>query len=151
MYVDTVALRFGIESSILFDRIAQDRRRRQEEALRDRQRRAGDSAGGSPSDGGAGNDGAPDGGWNDGGVLPDSTGQASQGPLLENRILAPAESDLLYFLLCYGQEKLDFATDSPYYSGDEELKQSVAEFIREAMDADCTVFANSAYRALYDE
>ena len=151
VYVDTVALRFGIESSILFDRIAQDRRRRQEEALRDRQRRAGDSAGGSPSDGGAGNDGAPDGGWNDGGVLPDSTGQASQGPLLENRILAPAESDLLYFLLCYGQEKLDFATDSPYYSGDEELKQSVAEFIREAMDADGTVFANTAYRALYDE
>ena len=151
VYVDTMALRFGIESSILFDRIAQDRRRRQEEALRDRQRRAGGSAGDGPSDGGAGNDGAPDGGWNDGGVLPDSAGQASQGPLLENRILAPAESDLLYFLLCYGQEKLDFATDSPYYSGDEELKQSVAEFIREAMDADGTVFANSAYRALYDE
>ena len=147
VYVDTVALRFGIESSILFQRIAQVRRKKQEDALRERQRREGGNAGDGRSEG----DGTPGGAGSDVEVMPDLIGHPSQELLLENRILAPAESDLLYFLLSYGRDELDFETDSPYYSGSEEVKEDVASFIREAMDADGTVFANSAYRALYDE
>ena len=71
-------------------------------------------------------------------------------PYEENHILAPAERDLLYFLLSYGCESLDFESDSPYYSGSEDEKQTVADFIREALEADDSSFGNSAYRALYE-
>ena len=69
---------------------------------------------------------------------------------LENKTLAPAERDLLFFLMRYGTEPLDFESDSPYYSGDEEEKPTVADFIRESMDSDGSCFANSAYKLLYD-
>ena len=132
VYVDTVAMRFGIESSILFQRIANDRRRKQEETLRDRERAQKREQTGEP---------VVD-------VIPARPEPDAQ--LLENRTLAPAERDLLYFLLTYGTDQLDFETDSPYYSGSEEEKPTVAQFIREALEDDDTVFANSAYRALYD-
>ena len=131
VYVDTVSMRFGIESSILFARIADVRRRKTEEALRERERSRRQSPG-EP--------------------VVEVTPVVSQpeAELLENRTLAPSEGDLLYFLLTYGREELDFETDSPYYSGSEEDKPTVAQFIRDALEDDGTVFANSAYRALYN-
>ena len=135
VYVDTVALRFGIESSIIFQRINGVRRKKQEEALRERERErrpGGQEATGEPV------------------VEVTPTVQLPDAQFEENRTLAPAERDLLYFLLTYGSEPLDFETDSPYYSGSEEEKPTVAQFIREALDDDGTVFANSAYRKLYD-
>lgn len=132
VYVDTVAMRFGIESSILFQRIADNRRRKQEDALRDRTRAERREQAGEP-------------------VVEVTPAQPEpDAELLENRTLAPAERDLLYFLLTYGTEQLEFETDSPYYSGSEEDKPTVAQFIREALEDDDTVFANSAYRSLYD-
>ena len=132
VYVDTVAMRFGIESSILFQRIANDRRKKQEEALRDRTRAEKREQAGEP-------------------VVEVTPAQPEpDAELLENRTLAPAERDLLYFLLTYGTDQLDFETDSPYYSGSEEEKPTVAQFIREALEDDDTVFANGAYRSLYD-
>ena len=134
VYVDTVAMRFGIESSILFQRIGGIRRRKQEEAMRerDRERRGGQDAPREPV------------------VEVTPAVQLPEEQFEENRILAPAERDLLYFLLSFGREFLDFETDSPYYSGSEEDKPTVAQFIRDAMDDDGTVFANTAYRKLYD-
>lgn len=132
VYVDTVAMRFGIESSILFQRIADNRRKKQEDALRDRTRAERREQAGEP-------------------VVEVTPAQPEpDAELLENRTLAPAERDLLYFLLTYGTEQLEFETDSPYYSGNEEDKPTVAQFIREALEDDDTVFANSAYRSLYD-
>ena len=150
VYVDTVAVRFGIESAILFERISNVRRRKQEEAARDRQRSVRDASG--DSDGGVAS-GAPlsphssggEGGYSDGVVV---TGGE---PYLENRTLAPAERDLLFFLLRYGTEPLVFESDSPYYTGEEdEDRVTVADFIREALEADDGCFANTAYKALYD-
>ena len=69
----------------------------------------------------------------------------------ENQTLALAEADLLYFLLCYGRDELDFESDSEYYGGEGEAKPTVAGFIREALDADGTVMANSVYRSLYEK
>ncbi|MBP5559720.1 MAG: DNA primase [Bacteroidales bacterium] len=133
VYVDTVSLRFGIESSILFNRINGVRRKKTEEALRERDReRRGNAAPQEPTV-----EVTP------AVVLPDDS-------YIENRTLAPAERDLLYFLLTFGRDPLDFETDSPYYSGSEEEKPTVAQFIREALDDDGTIFANSAYRRLYD-
>ena len=132
VYVDTVALRFGIESGILFQRIADVRRRKQEESLRERQRVSA-------------RDSAP--GLTNSAV---QTASAGSEPLLENRILAPAERDLLFYIMTYGREPLEFESDSPYYSGSEEEKPLVAEFIREALEADGSSFANSSHKALYD-
>ncbi|MBR4809004.1 MAG: DNA primase [Bacteroidales bacterium] len=141
VYVDTVSLRFNIEPGIIFQRIGNVRKKMQEDAMRDRRREIPGEAGNDgrfENDGQAGNDGPS--------VMPDLIGH----PVEENRTLAPAERDLLYFLLTYGTEELDFETDSPYYSGTEDDKPTVAGFIREAMEDDGTVFANSAYRKLYD-
>lgn len=68
----------------------------------------------------------------------------------ENRLLAPSEKDLLSFLLTHGCDELDFPSDSEYYGGDEDFKPSVADFIRDALEADGTKMANSAYAAVYD-
>jgi len=69
--------------------------------------------------------------------------------LEENRILGPSERDLLYFLLRHGCDELDFESDSDYYSGSEQDKPSVADFIRDAF-SDGTRMANSAYAAVFD-
>lgn len=140
VYVDTVALRFNIESGILFERISRVRKKINEDALRDRQR-GGSDAGRDVSS-------VPSAEDSSGATI--ATVQLPDASFEENRTLAPAEKDLLYFLLTYGRDPLDFETDSPYYSGSEDDKPTVAQFIREALDDDGTVFANTAYRKLYD-
>ena len=69
---------------------------------------------------------------------------------VENSILAPAESDLLTFILRNGCDELDFESDSDFYAGNESDKPTVADFIRSALEADGCSFANSAYRKAYD-
>lgn len=71
-------------------------------------------------------------------------------PSLENRTLAQAEKDLLYFLLTHGCDELDFESDSDYYCGDGAPKPTVADFIRGALEADGTRMANSAYATAWD-
>ena len=85
-------------------------------------------------------------------VYPDLSGPGGAGAegYLENKTLAPAERDLLYFLLRYGTERMEFESDSPYYAEEDEDKITVAAFIREALDADDCCFSNSAYKSLYD-
>ena len=141
-YAEATARQFGIEVSILFDRINRTRRQIQEEAFkaaaREERRRQN-------------------------GLQPSAYETVTAGPsreepvpapaeeewVEENRLLAPAERELLYFLLRYGSEALEFESDSPYYSGDEQEKCSVADFIRSAF-SDGTRMVNSAYAALYD-
>ena len=64
--------------------------------------------------------------------------------------LAPAERELLKFILSYGTSLLDFESDSDYYSGNEDDKPTVADFIRASLEADGISFANSAFRTAYD-
>ena len=139
-YAEATAQQFGIEVAILFDRIGRTRRKLQEDALKvaereERRRRnelppsAYDTVVSDPQ--------APD--------------EPPVQPVLseENRILAPAERDLLYFLLRHGCDELDFESDSDYYSGNELDKPSVVDFIRDAF-SDGTQMINSAYAAVYD-
>jgi len=79
---------------------------------------------------------------------PEATAQTTVNE--ENKTLAQVERDLLYFLLSHGRDPLEFESDSPYYSAEEEQRQTVAEFIREALESDGTKMANSAYAAVYD-
>ena len=139
-YAEATAQQFGIEVSILFDRITRTRRAIQEEALKAAQREERRRQNGL----------APN-------AYETVTGDLQAPPEMpapvelteENRILAPAERDLLYFLLRHGCDELDFESDSDYYSGDEQDKPSVADFIRDAF-GDGTRMANSAYAAVYD-
>lgn len=134
MYVEATASRFGIESSILFDRISKGRARMKEDALkaRERERRGSDAPVPVPPPAGEYGNSRP----------------VSQGWVPENRTLALAESDLLYFLLTHGCDTLEFESDSDYYVPGE--PPTVADFIGEALDSDGTVMANSAYRAVYE-
>lgn len=116
VYVDSVAMRFGVERDILFQRIA----------------RSLSSA-----------------------SAPASTIQAPPEPeavqtAFENPVLAGAEADLLSFLLSWGCERLEFSRDSEFYTGEGEDCQSVADFIRNALESDGTVMSNSVYRNLYE-
>ena len=56
---------------------------------------------------------------------------------------------MLSFLLRYGCHELDFESDSDYYSGSEDDKPTVADFLRDAF-SDGTRMANSVYAAVYD-
>ena len=140
-YAEATAQRFGMEVAILFDRIARTRRRIQEDILKEAEREERRRRNGlSPS--------AYDTVVSD----PQPTQEQTPGPAEwteENALLAPAERDLLYFLLRHGCDELDFESDSDYYSGSEQDKPSVADFIRDAF-SDGTRLVNSAYAAVYD-
>ena len=138
VYVETVAGKFRIESSILFNRIA-DRRRRmiaeqQEEAFRERRRRAAEGVDVPPP---------PD----DGYAEPVYEPQMEAAPVEQDRIVAPVERDLLYFLLNYGTNVLNFESDSEFYVADE--KPTVTDFIAGAIDSDGGSLVNAAYQKLY--
>ena len=140
-YAEATARQFGIEVSILLDRIGRTRCSLQEEMLRQVERDERRRRNGLP----------PEPGLQDALPLVDASAEAetSEAWAEENRILAPAERDLLYFLLRYGCDEMDFESDSEYYSGSEEDKSTVADFIADAF-SDGTRMSNSAYARVYD-
>ena len=139
-FSSTVAHKFGLEDSVIFNSVKQAHYDLTVEALKIKEREERRRQNGL----------APN-------AYETVTGdlqpvQETQAPVElteENRILGPAERDLLYFLLRHGCDELDFESDSDYYSGDEQDKPSVADFIRDAF-SDGTQMANSAYAAVYD-
>ena len=70
--------------------------------------------------------------------------------LEENRIMAKAERDLLNFILTYGTSILEFQSDSEFYTEAEEERETVFDFIDQALAGDEAGFANSAYKATYE-
>ena len=133
VYVDATALKFGIESSILFERISADRRKKKEEARRE-------SARNVPVDPGYPEPAYPE-------PVADIPSYTA-GP--ENRTLEVSERELDGFLMTNGCDELDFESDSDYYSGDENDKPTVADFIRVALEEDKTSMVNTVYRNIYE-
>ena len=70
--------------------------------------------------------------------------------LIDNRIMATAERDLLNFILTYGTTKLEFQSDSDFYSGSDEDALTVFDFIGQALEGDNSQFANSVFRKVYE-
>jgi len=70
--------------------------------------------------------------------------------LEEDRIMGKAERDLLNFILANGTTTLEFQSDSDFYSDSEEDRQTVFDFIAQALEDDETQFSNSVYKATYD-
>lgn len=70
--------------------------------------------------------------------------------LIDNRIMATAERDLLNFILTYGTTKLEFSSDSDFYTGSDEETQTVFDFIDQALEGDKSGFSNSVFQRAYE-
>ena len=142
VFVDAVSQRFGVETRIIFERINADRRQMREDEQKEAERARRRAAAGLQPDYDPARDepSAP-------APRPAEQGLSS---LEENKTLAPAERELLSFIMSYGTSELDFESDSDYYSGSEDDKPTVADFIRASMEADGISFANKAFRDAYD-
>ena len=139
VYVQDSAQRFGIDEGILYSRITSTR----EKMLQDARKSGGPR---NPDRQPAGESPVPESPAETPVETPVETEQA--GPVLENRLLAPAEEDLLWFLLNQGLMTLVFESDSEFY--DPNQTDSVADFIRDNLESDHLTFCNSIYKKLYD-
>lgn len=148
VYVDFLSDKFEIRRDILDDRIGATRSKRlieqKKAADRDRERlrnqtsRSGASAGSATV---VATEAEP----------VEATGQrAGLDGLIDNRIMATAERDLLNFILTYGTTKLEFQSDSAFYSGSDEDALTVFDFIGQALEGDNSQFANSVFRKVYE-
>lgn len=125
VYVASAAQKFSIDANIIFDRITQTKNKiREDEFKREDRERRRVEAGLDPNYDAAQPVVAP----------APAVKPLSMDALLTNKAVAPAEKDLLYFILTHGTDPLDFDTDSDYYSGSESEKPLVAEFIRMALE-----------------
>lgn len=141
VYAQTSAEKFNIDSQIIFERVKNTREKMIEDdrraAERDRMRRNGEVVQEQETPAAAYSPAAE----------PEKPTVAG-GMVLENKVLAPAEEELLWFILKYGLDPLEFETDSEFY--DPEGTCNVADFIRSLLETDHFVFKNSAYRRTYD-
>lgn len=180
VYVDFLSDKFEIRRDILDERIGATRSKRlieqkkaadrDKERLRNQTSRSGASAGSAtilPGNGyatGSGNgsiagtfgvSGSSTDGLSYGGAPvaePVEATRQSTGldALIDNRIMATAERDLLNFILTYGTTKLEFQSDSAFYSGSDEDALTVFDFIGQALEGDNSQFANSVFRKVYE-
>ncbi len=133
-YVEFTASEFRIESGILFDRIRKVRKKMQEDARKAVQREKIIS------------ERAPE-------IVnsqPETAAAEAADNALENKVLAPAERDLIEFLLTHGCDLMEFQSDSEYYCENDEDRFTVADLIRESLESDGTIMENTAYAKVYD-
>lgn len=171
VYVQSAAVKFGINEDALYARILNTRQKmiddERKEAERERMREerqaranagpqsAGANAGGQsvplPEDyGEPAGDGYMDGQMEPVDVpVPADTAhaRANAGDVyLENPVMAPVERDLLKFILVSGLDTMDFESDSEFYDSE---KTTAADFIRDAIEEH--PFSNSLYARTFDE
>lgn len=142
VYAQSSAERFDIDAQILFARI---RRTRDKILLDDRnaaeRERRRQEAGGVAAVGEEIPAGAPAAGAEEPVPTVEDT-------VHENRALAPSEQELLWFILTEGASPMEFETDSEFY--DPEGRCTVADFIRDNLEADGFMFVNSVFRKAYE-
>ena len=71
------------------------------------------------------------------------------GPLYEDPLLLPSEKELTGLILNHGLSLLEFESDSEYF--DSQGCVTVADFIRDALEADGHEFGNTILRKIYNE
>lgn len=157
VYVDSASQRLSIDSKVLFERIRATRQRAKEEEFAARERAQRRARAGLPeeeTDAPAGSLDVPGGDYTGAEATvpppPVQTQPTGMAALIVNKTLGPVEMDLMYFILHYGTEVLDFESDSDFYSGDESDKPTVSDFIRASLEDDEASFANPALRDTYD-
>ena len=171
VYVQSAAVKFGINEDALYARILNTRQKmiddERKEAERERmreERQARANAGPQSAGANAGVQSVPDpedygepvgDGYMDGQMepvdvpVPADTAPAranAGGVYLENPVMAPVERDLLKFILVSGLDTMDFESDSEFYDSE---KTTAADFIRDAIEEH--PFSNSLYARTFDE
>lgn len=171
VYVQSAAVKFGINEDALYARILNTRQKmiddERKEAERERmreERQARANAGPQSAGINAGGQSVPDpedygepvgDGYMDGQMepvdvpVPADTAPAranAGGVYLENPVMAPVERDLLKFILVSGLDTMDFESDSEFYDSE---KTTAADFIRDAIEEH--PFSNSLYARTFDE
>ena len=135
VYVQASAEKFDIDSRILFERIRTTREKMIEDE-RKAAMRSGESL--PPED-------IPAGEYAE---KPQAPAPQASSLLYEDPVLATCEKELIWLILNWGSDLLEFETDSEFY--DSEYTYTVAEFIRSALEADEHTMVNSIYRRVYD-
>lgn len=79
---------------------------------------------------------------------PETPAPDASSVIFEVPFLAPAEHDLVWFILNHGLEAMEFESDSEFY--DPSYQYTVAEFIRTALESDKHELENSVYRKTYE-
>lgn len=175
VYVQSAAVKFGINEDALYARILNtrqkmiddERKEAERERMRERmreERQARANAGPQSAGANAGGQSVPDpedygesvgDGYMDGQMepvdvpVPADTAPARSnagGVYLENPVMAPVERDLLKFILVSGLDTMDFESDSEFYDSE---KTTAADFIRDAIEEH--PFSNSLYARTFDE
>lgn len=126
-YAQSSSERFKIEPSVIFDRIAQTREKAIPKRWKDPQKAQEETRTETEAE-----------------VPPEETKPAL---LFEAPLLEASERELLWFILNNGLSPLEFETDSELYT---EEQCTVADFIRDALEADDFQFQNSLYRRTYE-
>ncbi|MGM9790221.1 MAG: DNA primase [Candidatus Cryptobacteroides sp.] len=157
MYVQDVSAKFNIDESLVYSKINDAVRAMREEEKKEemRRQRAGEAGTQAPVEGVAmdgslsmpGDDASAGGSGTVAG--PGNGGVTDAAPLYEDPLLLPSEKELAGLILNHGLSLLEFETDSEYY--DSEGCVTVADFIRDALEADGHEFGNTVLRKIYDE
>lgn len=157
VYVQMASEQLGVEEGLLLGRIKNTRAKALEEKRRERERQQErEQQGSAHADVPQGSD-AP---WPDDAPPADDRDYDSQyqqplpvppanGVVLNDRVMAPCEKELLGFVLRDGRKELVFDSDSEYY--DPEHVPTVAEFIDACLYEDGARFANEAYYLTYEK
>ena len=158
VYVDFLSDKFEIRRDILDERIGATRSRRlieeKKAADRERERRQNQGASAisatllSVASTGLATDAAPMAEPVE--ATEEPTQRTGLDALMDNRIMATAERDLLNFILTYGTTTLEFQSDSDFYTGSDEDARTVFDFIDQALEEDKSGFVNSVYKKTYE-
>lgn len=176
VYIDFLSDRFEIRRDILDDRISATRSRRlmEQKKAADRERErlrnqeearwsetstgpASELSGNGSTVGTSGipgypiaSDGSAYGNVTEAGPVESTQQRTGLDALIDNRIMGTAERDLLNFILTYGTTKLEFSSDSDFYTGSDEETQTVFDFIGQALEGDKSGFSNSVFQRAYE-
>lgn len=176
VYIDFLSDRFEIRRDILDDRISATRSRRlmeqkkaadrERERLRNREEARWSETSTGPASELSGNgstvgtssipgypiasDGSAYGNVTEAGPVESTQQRTGLDALIDNRIMGTAERDLLNFILTYGTTKLEFSSDSDFYTGSDEETQTVFDFIDQALEGDKSGFSNSVFQRAYE-
>lgn len=132
VYVQTCSHELGIDDDLLFDRIRKTREKmlsdekREAERAESRQSRSEDAVS----------------------QVVEPAPVKNTGLVFEKDALVATERELLWFILKYGLDVLEFETDSEFY--DPENQYTVAEFISSAIEEDGNTLENSIFRKIYE-
>lgn len=139
VYMSSVASRFELSDNILQQRISSTRNMMMEqERTEQERRRRREEAGLNPD--GPQDAAAP--------VRERSEVEVTMDSLEVVKTVAQTEKELLNFMLQYGTDVLEFASDSEYYAGEDD-KLTVTDFISEVIEGDGGRLLNPAFDKVY--